>query len=113
MTSGDHVADSSLDSMLDVLSNRYRRRLLVALLEHNPQEDDDPQVPDDVSHPDEDLEELMISMRHSHLPKLADAGFIEWDQEMNSVRRGPKFEEIRPLLELMANHADELPDDWL
>jgi hypothetical protein len=88
MTSGDHVADSSLDSMLDVLSNRYRRRLLVALLEHNPQEDDDPQVPDDVTLGDEDLEELMVSMRHSHLPKLVDAGFIEWDQEMNNVRRG-------------------------
>jgi hypothetical protein len=113
MTGGDHVADSGLDSMLDALSNRYRRRLLVAMLEHNPQDDDDPQVPDDVTYQDENLEELMREMRHTHLPKLADAGFIDWNRETNALRKGPKFEEIRPLLELMENHADELPDDWL
>ncbi|MFD1647637.1 DUF7344 domain-containing protein [Haloarchaeobius litoreus] len=102
-----------MDSMLDALANRYRRRVLVALLDHNPQDDDDPQVPDDVRLEDEGLEQLMIQMRHVHLPKLAESGFIEWDQETNTIRMGPQFEEIRPLLELMANHVDELPDDWL
>jgi hypothetical protein len=52
-------------------------------------------------------------MRHTHLPKLASAGFIEWDPETNTVQQGPRFEDIRPLLELMHDHADELPDDWL
>jgi hypothetical protein len=52
-------------------------------------------------------------MRHTHLPKLEESGFIEWDQERNIVRKGPQFEEIQPLLELMENHADELPDGWL
>ncbi|WP_336402213.1 hypothetical protein [Haloarcula pelagica] len=88
MTGGDQVDDSGLDSMLNVLSNRYRRRLLVALLEHNPQEDDDPQAPDDVTYQDENLEELMVQMRHSHLPKLADEGFIEWSRETNAIRSG-------------------------
>jgi len=102
-----------MDAMLDVLANRYRRRVLVALLRHNPQDDDDPQIPEDVDHDSEDLESLMIHMRHTHLPKLEVYGFIEWDQETNTVRKGPQFEEIRPLLELMQNHADELPDEWL
>lgn len=113
MTGGDREPTAGLDTMFDALSDRYRRRVLVALLQHNPQEDDDTQVPDDVALDDEDLEELLIQMRHVHLPKLADSGFIEWDQETNSVRKGPQFEEIRPLLELMKNHTDELPDDWL
>ncbi|WP_254533418.1 DUF7344 domain-containing protein [Natrinema gelatinilyticum] len=113
MTGDTDSADAGLDSMLDILSNRYRRGVLVALLDHNPQDVDDPQVPNDVHLESGDLEQLMINTRHTHLPKLADAGFIEWDQETNTVLKGPQFEEIRPLLELMANHADELPDDWL
>ncbi|WP_394743175.1 DUF7344 domain-containing protein [Natronococcus roseus] len=102
-----------MDNLLDVLANKYRRRVLVALLEHNPQNDHDPQIPDSVNHEAKDLESLMINMRHTHLPKLEEAGFIEWNRETNTVKKGPQFEEIRPLLELMENHADELPDDWL
>jgi hypothetical protein len=102
-----------MDTTLDVLANKYRRRVLVALLEHNPQDDDDRQIPDDVHLESEDLDQLLIRMRHTHLPKLEESGFIEWDQERNIVRKGPQFEEIQPLLELMENHADELPDGWL
>ncbi|ELY63374.1 hypothetical protein C492_07030 [Natronococcus jeotgali DSM 18795] len=102
-----------MDHLLDVLANKYRRRVLVALLEHNPQDDHDPQIPDNVNYEAEDLESLMINMRHTHLPKLEDARFIEWDRETNTVRKGPQFEDIRPLLELMENHADKFPDDWL
>jgi len=99
--------------MLEVLANKYRRRLLVALLEHNPQDDEDPQLPDDIDVAPDELASLMLSMRHTHLPKLAGAGFIEWDPETNTVRRGLHFAEIEPLLELLSDHADELPDDWL
>ena len=103
----------SLDRFLDVLANKYRRRLLVALLEHNPQDDEDPQIPDDVGITDEDLDDLMMQMSHVHLPKLEEAGFIEWDRDTNAVRKGANFGEIRPLLELMRDHADELPDEWI
>jgi len=103
----------SMDSVLDVLANRYRRRVLVALLEHNPQDEDDPQIPDDLELADEELETLRIHMTHTHLPKLEEAEFIEWDRDSNSVRKGPRFDEIQPLLELMRDHADELPADWL
>lgn len=103
----------ALDTVLDALSNKYRRRLLVALLEHNPQDDDDTQIPADVAIEDEDTEQLEIAIKHSHLPKLEGAGFIEWDKEKNVIRKGPKFAEIQPLLELMHNHAEELPDEWI
>jgi hypothetical protein len=113
MTGADSLPSPSMDHFLDVLANRYRRRVLVALLEHNPQDDNDPQIPDDVTLEAGDLESLMINMRHTHLPKLEKTGLIEWDRETNTVKQGPQFEEIQPLLELMENHADELPDDWL
>jgi hypothetical protein len=113
MTSDGPTSPPSMDTVLDVLANQYRRRVLVALLEHNPQDDEDPQIPADVNLADEDLETLKIHMTHSHLPKLEDAGFIEWNRDTNAVRKGPRFDEIRPLLELMRDHADELPSDWI
>lgn len=113
MTGEETASVPSMDTVLAILANQYRRRLLVALLDHNPQDDGDPQVPDDVSLETEDLEQLLLSMRHTHLPKLEETGFIEWDRETNMIRKGTQFEEIRPLLELMATHADELPDGWV
>lgn len=102
-----------LDVGFDALANNYRRRLLIALLEHNPQDDADTQIPADLSIGDKDVEKLRIQMTHTHLPKLEAAGFIDWDRETNEVRKGPRFDEIRPLVQLMYDHADELPDGWL
>ena len=111
MTERAH-SQSSMDTVLNVLENRYRRRVLVALLERNPQEDDDPHISSAVELADKDLETLRIHMTHTHLPKLEEPGFVEWDRDTNSIQQGPQFDEIRPLLELMQNHADELPDGW-
>ena len=113
MTVNRSKTSVSLDTALDILANEYRRRLLVALLEHNPQDDDNPLVPEDIHLATEDLETLRIHMTHTHLPKLEEAEFIEWDRDTNTIRTGPRFDEVRPLLELMQNHADELPDGWL
>lgn len=103
----------SLDVALDLLADRYRRSLLVALLEHNPQNDDDTQIPAEVTVEDEDLEFLQIQIIHTHLPKLESAGVIVWDRESNEISKGPQFNELLPLLQLMYNHADDLPADWL
>lgn len=102
-----------MDTVLNVLEKRYRRRLLVALLEHNPQVADNPQISSDTESATENLETLTILTWHKHLPKLEESEFIEWDRDTNSIQKGPQFDEIQPLLELLQNHADELPDDWL
>jgi len=103
------VRSVTFDDMVDALADIQRRKLMVALLEHNPQ-DDSPAV---VEGPEIDTLENLVSMKHVHLPKLADYGFIEWHQERQEVSKGPNFDEIRPLLELLDNHEDELPTDWL
>jgi hypothetical protein len=59
------------------------------------------------------LDVTQISVNHSHLPKLADMGFIEWDRESGELSKGPEWEEIAPLLTLIYDHRDELPDEWL
>jgi len=55
----------------------------------------------------------LVGMKHIHLPKLEEYGFIDWDRNSNEVSKGANFEEIRPLLEMLADHEDELPEEWL
>lgn len=100
-----------VDEMLDALANAQRRNLLVALLEHNPQDDSPVVLAEDES--EADAVERLVQMNHVHLPRLEEYGFIEWDQRNNEVVKGPNFEDIRPLLELLATHGEDLPDGWL
>lgn len=99
------------DEALDALGHIQRRKLLIALLEPNPQSDS-PAVPGSTSDEIAELENF-VEMKHVHLPKLVEYGFIEWEKEQNEVRKGPDFVEIRPLLELLHDHEDELPAGWI
>jgi len=101
----------SFDDMVNALADIQRRKLLTSLLEHNPQDDTPTVVVDSDS--ETDAVERLVTMQHVHLPKLADYGFIKWNKDTNEVMKGPKFDEIRPLLELLAKHEDVLPEDWL
>lgn len=101
--------------VFEALANPYRRQLLLALCEANPQDDDD-------LDPLNLLEEgettnngdiAQPSLRHVHLPKLVEMGFIEWDRELGDISKGPNWKEIAPLLRLMQNHPEELPEEWL
>jgi len=104
-----------MDDIFDVLTNVHRRRVLVALLDHTPQEDglDQVNVVEDAHEGETGLKTLQADFYHMHLPKLEQTGFIRWDRGSQQVTKGPRFEEICPLLELMRDHADELPDNWL
>ncbi|MDF9744903.1 transcriptional regulator [Natrinema salsiterrestre] len=82
------------------------------MLSHNP-EDDSKLYVGDTETTDEELAALLTEMKHVHLPLLEDYGFIDWDEGNHEVTKGPKFDDIRPLLEMMARHRDELPEDWI
>jgi hypothetical protein len=62
--------------------------------------------------PDEP-EVLQTELVHVHLPKLADRGYISWNREENTISKGPNWDDIAPLLELIDTHRDELPEGWL
>lgn len=96
-----------LDIEFDLLANRYRRQVLVALLENSPQTRDD-RLPVDSIFDDDDTEALRDQMYQINLPLLEDAGFIDWDRAEDTVTEGPNYEEIRPLLEQMREN-----DYWL
>lgn len=100
------------DTAIDALADPYRRQLLVALLEHNPQDDDNCDPLDLVAEEDEPGV-LEIELVHTHLPKLEAMGYISWNRTTDKISKGPNWDEIAPLLELIDNHRDELPDGWL
>lgn len=105
------MGDSDADDAFRALANGHRRRLLVALLERNPQEE--MVLPDDVPLGSPEAEEVHTELYHTHLPMLERHGFVEWNHERKTVSKGPTFDQIRPLLELIERHRDGLPDGWV
>lgn len=102
------LTSPSLDSQLAALGHIDRRRLLLALLDA--EEANTLPVEIDGSEHGADGVPLQMSMHHVHLPKLADLGFVDADH--GSVTTGPRFDRIRPLLELLETNRERLPDDW-
>ncbi|WP_225316363.1 MULTISPECIES: hypothetical protein [Haloferax] len=62
---------------------------------------------------DADHEKLEVELFHLHLPKLDGSGFIMWDRESGSIARGPRFDEIEPMLHLLNQNSSKLPDAWV
>ena len=62
---------------------------------------------------DKEPDVLQSELVHTHLPALEDNGYISWNRETNEISKGPNWDEIGPLIELMHAHQDELPDGWL
>lgn len=101
---------ATLDELFEVLSKPPRRRILTALANANPRHEVEFAPRDFTSN--EQCEDVLVSLQHAHLPKLDEAGFIEWNHGSKTITRGPRFDEIAPLIELMTTHRDELPVSW-
>ena len=110
MTTQKHMR-RELDRMFDVLGDPYRRRILLLVSDANPR-DEDEFSPEEIADEYDEVEFKPTDLIHRHLPKLADAGYITWDRETETIRRGPRFDEIEPLLKLIQDHQDELPVGW-
>lgn len=100
-----------LDDALDALGDVRRRRVLFELLAHDRETVSADSLADSVE--EESTGDHRVEMHHVHLPKLAGYGFVDWDRETHEVTRGIDFNEIEPLLSLLADNETELPDAWL
>jgi len=100
-----------LNRLFGVLSSPRRRRILRTLAESNPRQTGE-FTPDEFGADGEEVARFQVELYHVHLPKLADAGYVDWDRSAGTVRRGPKYEEIRPTLDLLLDHEEELPGSW-
>ena len=86
----------SLDLIFELLSNQRRRYLLYYLSEHETGSVDE--IVEYVLTKEagkEDRHTVTISIYHDHIPKLVDAGLLEYDKRSKTVRywRQPSLEE--------------------
>jgi len=100
-----------MNRLFGVLSRPQRRRILRTLAESNPRQTGE-FAPEVGGVDGEKLDRFRVELYHVHLPKLAEAGYIDWDRNAGTVRRGPKYEEIRPTLDLLLDHEEDLPGSW-
>ncbi|MFP4627311.1 MAG: hypothetical protein ACLFNI_12080 [Natronomonas sp.] len=96
-----------MDRILDSMCSRHRR-LILLLLKHGSVETE----ADMMVRGGNNIEEIEKNLTRNHLPRLEEAGYIEWNRDTGEISKGPRFDELKPLLELIENHADELPDGW-
>lgn len=106
----EQVTAISFQTCIEALGHIERRRLLLSLL-HDADAGDRTVAFDQLGGDTAD-ESLRLSLRHNHLPKLEESGFITVDSRKDVVTAGPHFDQIRPLLELLDDNQSELPDGW-
>lgn len=105
--------------MFELLAADYRRQILLtlcdsetvelpeAILTRSVSAESRPAVASDGTAATDST--VAIELYHNHLPKLADAGVVEWDRDTGVVSRGPAFEHIEPLVSLLAENEECVP----
>lgn len=77
---------AELDSLFGVLADRRRRRLLAYLAGTDDGVATVSELADHVAADDADPERVTVSLHHAHLPRLEDAGIVEYDARSETVR---------------------------
>lgn len=102
-------ANERWDRVLQTLAAETRRMVLISLLEAPgrrrlplPAAADSPNL-------STDEQRLELRLRHNHLPRLAEAGYVRWESDPFVVRRGPNFDEVEPALQMFLNAVDDFP----
>ena len=113
-TSGS--GDSAIDrwnQLHQILAAQERRMVIYSLLEV-PQERRVP-LPEAAMAPESswDYEEMRIRLEHNHLTQLADAGYVEWDRDPFCVQRGPRFEEVEAVFDVIHDSIDTFPESLI
>lgn len=106
---GSEEADSMpLDVLFALLGDRHRRRVVTALV------DEDSRTVEELvgAAPRGEPRTHELPLVHVHLPKLQEAGVIEWESDAGVVRRGPRFDAVEAVVALLRSNEDVLPADW-
>lgn len=117
MTGGTGDRDISLDELFTLLSSS-RRRHVVELLDEQGGEAMFRELTDAVARREtgepvryDQRKRVYVSLRQSHLPRLADAGVVEYDRDRGTIRATPLFETVLRPLESVAEGHEILADD--
>lgn len=83
------------------------RRQIVDSLLHAPP-DREMLLPEAANSPDQrrDPSALYVELIHIHLPRMAEAGFIEWEKDPLRVWRGHNFDEVGSVMEAVQSYDE-------
>lgn len=110
------------DDVFDALADVQRRRVLIQLLNSDSEavphlssaSQDMLQAHEEVlqeylsgSEEVANADKAVIRTYHVHLPKLVESLYVEWDRGNHLVTKGAKYDEVRPLLELVDERREE------
>jgi len=109
-TTGGGVSTEKWDQLYEALAAQPRRMIIFSLLKEP--EDKWLPLPDAASSPMQPMDspEPCIHLRHHHLPKLAEAGYIRWKSDPFRVQRGPHFEEPGFVVSKLIESDREYPE---
>lgn len=98
-----------LDVVFDVLQNKRRRYVLTGLAAASDGETTLKQLADDLAAESDGTRNSVYSaLYQSHVPKLADAGAIDYDRRSGVLERGPLFQDYLDALKRVAGGRWEL-----
>ncbi|ELY64465.1 hypothetical protein [Natrinema versiforme] len=111
--SRSHVADDTIrrwDRAFTALSAEPRRQVVRSLIDVAAGESI--RLPEAVSNSSmaTEFDQLRIRLRHHHLPLLAEAELVQWEDDPLRAYRGRDFEEVSVIIESLYANADEIPD---
>ena len=102
-----HLSTSELDTVFKNLCDRHRRIILLLV-----QSGDIETKTDLLSHDAWDTAVSEVALVHRHLPKLHEAGYIEWNRQTDTISKGPEFDKVDPVLDLFATNVETLSIEW-
>ncbi|MFC6765973.1 DUF7344 domain-containing protein [Natrinema soli] len=108
--------DQSLDVVFDLLADQRRRYVLACLIDHTEAIGLADLAADVAGRenkeavtkpPKEKVRTIHTSLYHIHIPKLVEAGVVEYDQDRDLVRVSETGEQIEHLLTVAADGGEE------
>lgn len=103
------AAADRLDQLFAVLCDPVRRQVLSHLYERGGTDATSVSVAD-LTTDASDYHEVVL--HHVHLPKLTEAGYVDWDDTDRVVSPGDRFDEVEALLDLLDEHRGEHQFEW-
>lgn len=98
------VSPEAIDLMMDALRERTRRVILMTLL------DERTETGLETLERRVSKENARVRLLHVDLPKLADAGYVEWNTASETVSKGWRFSEVEPLVRLLKEYDSTFPE---